>query len=63
MINALAANVIDADNENGVLVAVKRAILAKTPEAYDVRQAAHLLFRKPCTKVRGFLFVKSRRLV
>lgn len=37
MINALAANAIDADNENGCSVAVKRAVLAKTPEAYGVR--------------------------
>ena len=44
MIDALAANAIGADNESGYSVAVKRAALAKTPEAYDVRQAAHLLF-------------------
>ena len=50
MINALAANVIGADNENGYSVAVKRAILAKTPEAHGVRQAAHLLFGSPVLK-------------
>lgn len=57
MITALAVSVIGADNESGYSVAVKRAAFAKTPEAHDARQAAHLLFRKPRTKVRGFLFL------
>ena len=63
MINALAANVIGADNENGYSVAVKRAILAKTPEAHDVRQAAHLLFGSPVRKYGAFLFVNRMQLV
>ena len=50
MVTALAANAIGADNESGCSVAVKRATLAKTPEAYDVRQAAHLLFGSPVRK-------------
>lgn len=63
MVTALAANAIGADNESGYSVAVKRAAFAKTPEAHGVRQAAHLLFGKPCERSRGFSFVKSKRLV
>lgn len=58
MISALAANAIGADNENGYSVAVKRAILAKTPEAYGVRQAAHLLFGNPAID-RGVSFCQE----
>lgn len=56
MIIALAASVIGADNESGYMVAVKRAAFAKTPEAHDARQAAHLLFRKPPCESAGLLF-------
>lgn len=63
MTTALAASVIGADNVGGYSVAVKRATYAKTPEAHGVRQAAHLLFGSPRTKVRGFSFVKRRRLI
>ena len=54
MIDALAANAIGADNESGYSVAVKRAALAKTPEAHGVRQAAYLLFRSPVRKCGAF---------
>lgn len=47
MIDALAANAIGADNESGYSVAVKRAALAKTPEAHGVRQAAPSFSKAP----------------
>lgn len=58
MISALVTSLIGADNVSGYSVGVKPAAYAKTPEAHEARNTAHLLFRKLRTKVRGFLFVK-----
>ena len=59
MISALVTSLIGANNVSGCLVGVKPAAYAKTPEAHEARNTAHLLFRKTPYESAGFSFCQE----
>ena len=58
MISALVTSLIGANNVSGYSVGVKPAAYAKTPEAHEARNTAHLLFGNPA-RDRGVSFCQE----
>ena len=58
MISALVTSLIGVNNVSGHSVGVKPAACAKTHEAHETRNTAHLFFGNPA-KDRGVSFLSS----